>query len=72
VIDSFITLTAPAQVVTGTALGGLLILLIVDQLVDFQGSKLKKTIAFLRIFSIPLLALFILVVIVRIFAAIPG
>jgi hypothetical protein len=69
-IDSFYSLTVPTQAVIGIAIAGLLILLITAQLVDFEGSNLKPMITYLRIFSIPLLALFIFVMILRIFVAI--
>ncbi|GEM_PF-5438317 len=69
-ITTFLSLVTPSQTVIGLAIAGLLVLLIAAQLMDYEGSPVKSFLGYLQTFASPLLALFTLVVVVRVFGII--
>jgi len=71
-INNFVTLLVPSQAVNVLSIAGLLILLIASQLMDYEGSPIRSKVPLIRAFTTPLIALFAIVVIVRIIQIIAG
>jgi hypothetical protein len=67
-VSTFVSLSAPSQAVISFIVGGLLVLLVAAQLMDFRGSRVQLFIFYLRAFTAPLLVLFVLIIILRIIA----
>ncbi len=65
-IITFLSLTEPSQPVTALAIGGLLVLLIASQLMDYEGNSVKSLVMYLHAFIVPLLILFSLILIVSV------
>jgi hypothetical protein len=66
VISTFINLQVPSQSEINFAIGGLIILLVLSQLLDFDGSKLKFITRYILVFTVPMLALFVIITLIRI------
>jgi hypothetical protein len=64
-ITTLTALAVPSDAVTITAIGGLLLILIVSEFVDYQASSLKFVVRYLSVFSVPLLVFFGFVTVIR-------
>jgi hypothetical protein len=69
-ISTFNTLLLPSQAVVGLATVGLLVILVSSVILENLGTQGSSVAHYLRVFSIPLLILFVMVVLVHVFRVI--
>jgi hypothetical protein len=72
VTSSILSPVIPSQAVVGSFIGGLVLLLVVVQIVDFEAPGFKSLANCFKVFSRPLLALFVIITIIRVIRALTG